>query len=319
MIGGIRNYRLGVVLLAMLTAGLCLEMQARGGGRNSSFETYIHKHYQEAIRQMERYSIPASITMAQGLVETGAGRSSLATEHNNHFGIKCHKTWAGRRTYKTDDLPDECFRSYSSWQDSYEDHSKFLLGRRYQRLFALRMDDYRGWARGLQEAGYATNKGYANKLIKIIEDYELYTLDHGKLPSWMGGRSVHRGTDRGTSARHRADQPMRPVYRSYDLLYVLADPNDSFERIAEEVGISARKLAKYNDAPLDFSLQEGDIVYLERKNSRATRGYHFHTVRIGDSMHSIAQRYGIRLDKLYKINDKDEEYVPEEGDVLKLQ
>lgn len=112
---------------------------------------------------------------------------------------------------------------------------------------------------------------------------------------------------------------MRPVYRSYDLLYVLADPNDSFERIAEEVGISARKLAKYNDAPLDFSLQEGDIVYLERKNSRATRGYHFHTVRIGDSMHSIAQRYGIRLDKLYKINDKDEEYVPEEGDVLKLQ
>lgn len=295
--------------------------------RNQAFEAYIRKHYTEAVRQMNKHGIPASITMAQGIVETGAGKSSLAVDFNNHFGIKCHTSWRGKRTYKTDDAPNECFRHYDSWEESYEDHSIFLKGRRYLPLFALRLDDYKGWAIGLQSAGYATNKGYANKLINIIEIYELYMLDFGKLPSWMDeGEATVRSTAGRGKAQHKEqhktkvpEKPLRPIYMSYGLLYVLADPSDTLEKIAEEVGISPRKLARYNDMPEGFTLQEADVVYLERKHRRASEAYVSHKVKIGDSMHSIAQRYGIRLDDLYRMNDKDGDYIPTEGDVLLLR
>ena len=286
--------------------------------RKPTYMDYIRTYQAEARRQMDRHAIPASITLAQGLIETGAGTSTLAQEHNNHFGIKCHSTWSGRRTYRRDDNPNDCFRSYPSARDSYDDHSLFLKARRYQRLFALRYDDYRGWAKGLQLCGYATNKGYANMLIKVIEDYELYTFDHGEYPTWYsgGGYAPRRTT---APARRSYDSPQRPSYLSYGLLYVLADQNDTYERIAADMGISAKKLAKYNDTPEDFPLNEGDIVYLEPKNKEASPRYSTYTVRIGDSMHDIAQRYGIRLDRLYKLNDKDGDYVPEEGDILRLR
>lgn len=290
--------------------------------RYPAYEAYIQKHYKEAIRQMDRHGIPASITMAQGLLETGAGKSSLAAEYNNHFGIKCHSTWKGKRTYKTDDAPNECFRVYASWQESYEDHSLFLKKPRYARLFTLRSDDYRAWCRGLQTAGYATNKGYANKLIQIIETYELYTLDKNQLPLWFQGERGSTPSNTAKPSRGMAkplDKPLRPVYMSYGLYYVVADPNDNLERISQETGVSVRKLALYNDIPEDMSFQEGDIIYLERKHKKATERYSVHTVVIGDSMHSISQRYGIRLENLYKLNDKDEDYVPEEGDVLRLR
>ena len=286
--------------------------------RKPTYMDYIRTYQAEARRQMDRHAIPASITLAQGLIETGAGTSTLAQEHNNHFGIKCHSTWSGRRTYRRDDNPNDCFRSYPSAKDSYDDHSLFLKARRYQRLFALRYDDYRGWAKGLQLCGYATNKGYANMLIKVIEDYELYAFDHGEYPTWYsgGGYAPRRTT---APARRSYDSPQRPSYLSYGLLYVLADQNDTYERIAADMGISAKKLAKYNDTPEDFPLNEGDIVYLEPKNKEASPRYSTYTVRIGDSMHDIAQRYGIRLDRLYKLNDKDGDYVPEEGDILRLR
>ena len=133
--------------------------------RNRTYEAYVKQYADEAIRQMSRYNIPASITIAQALVETGAGASTLASVHNNHFGIKCHKSWTGKRTYRTDDAPNECFRSYSAARESYEDHSRFLLQPRYRPLFKLDREDYRGWATGLQRCGYATNRGYANLLI----------------------------------------------------------------------------------------------------------------------------------------------------------
>lgn len=291
--------------------------------RNAVYEAYVRKHHKEAIRQMNRHSIPASITMAQGLVETGAGKSSLAMDFNNHFGIKCHNTWQGKRTYKTDDAPNECFRHYDSWQESYEDHSLFLKNKRYLKLYTLPSGDYRAWARGLQLAGYATDKGYANKLIKIIETYELYTLDEGQAPLWLGENNTiqtkHKAQKQEPIREKIVEKPLRPVYSSYGLLYVLADPNDNLERIANEVGIPARKLAKYNDVPLDIRLQEGDIIYLERKNNQATSKYRSHIVVIGDSMYSISQRYGIKLEKLYQMNNKDEDYVPTEGDILRLR
>ncbi len=287
--------------------------------RKPIYMDYVRTYSAEARRQMDKHAIPASITLAQGLIETGGGTSTLAREHNNHFGIKCHTTWTGKRTYKRDDNPNDCFRSYPTAEASYQDHSLFLKGRRYQRLYALRYDDYRGWAKGLQLCGYATNKGYANMLIKVIEDYELYSFDRGELPSWYGSAQPSRSQTKYRSSGKSYDNPMRPSYLSYGLLYVLADQNDSYERIAEDMGISAKKLAKYNDTPLDYPLNEGDVVYLEPKNKEATSRYSTYTVRIGDSMHDISQRFGIRLERLYKLNDKDEDYIPEEGDVLRLR
>ena len=287
--------------------------------RKPIYMDYVRTYSAEARRQMDKHAIPASITLAQGLIETAGGTSTLAREHNNHFGIKCHTTWTGKRTYKRDDNPNDCFRSYPTAEASYQDHSLFLKGRRYQRLFALRYDDYRGWAKGLQLCGYATNKGYANMLIKVIEDYELYSFDRGELPSWYGSAQPSRSQTKHRSSGKSYDNPMRPSYLSYGLLYVLADQNDSYERIAEDMGISAKKLAKYNDTPLDYPLNEGDVVYLEPKNKEATSRYSTYTVRIGDSMHDISQRFGIRLERLYKLNDKDEDYIPEEGDVLRLR
>ena len=287
--------------------------------RKPIYMDYVRTYSAEARRQMDKHAIPASITLAQGLIETGGGTSTLAREHNNHFGIKCHTTWTGKRTYKRDDNPNDCFRSYPTAEASYNDHSLFLKGRRYQRLYALRYDDYRGWAKGLQLCGYATNKGYANMLIKVIEDYELYSFDRGELPSWYGSAQPSRSQTKYRSSGKSYDNPMRPSYLSYGLLYVLADQNDSYERIAEDMGIPAKKLAKYNDTPLDYPLNEGDVVYLEPKNKEATSRYSTYTVRIGDSMHDISQRFGIRLERLYKLNDKDEDYIPEEGDVLRLR
>ena len=313
------KYRLYSCILVCLVAVATLVAQTPR--RQEAVEGYIRKHCKEAIRQMDRYNVPASITMAQGIVETGAGRSSLAKDFNNHFGIKCHRSWSGKRTYKTDDAPNECFRSYDKWEDSYEDHSIFLKNKRYLSLSALRSDDYRGWAKGLQMAGYATDKGYANRLIQMIETYELYALDGGKYPLWMGDDKSFNRPEPSPQRRqtHRVQTPQRPIYMSYGLYYVLADPGDNLQRIADDVGASAKKLARYNDVPLDMTFQEGDIIYLEKKHSRATESYKSHVVTIGDSMYSIAQRYGIRLEQLYKMNNKDEDYVPTEGDVLRLR
>lgn len=262
--------------------------------------------------------------MAQALVETGAGTSTLASVHNNHFGIKCHKSWRGKTTYRTDDAPNECFRSYQSAMESYEDHSKFLLQPRYQSLFRLKQTDYVGWAKGLQRCGYATNKGYANLLIKMIENYELYALDRERYPEWMQGGSFGRKSPKSNIKQSKnkgkgATVLTHEAYRSYGLLYILANEGDSFESIANEMQMKSSTLARYNDAPEDFPLNKGDVVYLEKKNSRASEKYYEHVVKVGDSMHSISQKYGIRMKNLYKLNKKDYEYVPEEGDVLKLR
>lgn len=317
--------------LCLWLVGLCCAYGLQAQVRHESYMSYIQLHSSEAIRQMDRHAIPASITLAQGLIETGAGRSTLAKEHNNHFGIKCHREWQGKRAKHTDDARNECFRSYGSWQESYEDHSLFLKRPRYARLFSLRTDDYIGWARGLQEAGYATNKGYANMLIKMIETYELYTFDHSEYPTWwtQAGkpkRSKERGQEMARKPKRQEQQTsqasrvdMRPVYKSYGLLYVIANEGDTFKSLSQELDISVRRLTRYNEVPQDFTLQEGDIIYLERKNRSAKRPYEHHIVRIGDSMHSIAQRYGMRIDRLYQINKLDDEYVPLEGDTLKLR
>ena len=270
------------------------------------YTQYINEYYPLAIEQMKQYKIPASITLAQALLESNAGQSDLARNANNHFGIKCHN-WSGDKTYKDDDQVDDCFRVYKSVRDSYEDHSIFLKsGKRYASLFTLSPTDYVGWARGLKLAGYATNPAYADKLIHIIESYNLDRYDS---PDWKYAPVY---------TESNAHVPML----ANGLVYIVARQGDTMQSIADEFGIPRRKLIQYNDLYKQYVPAAGDIIYLHRKNARAKKPYNAHTVSNGESMYSISQTYGVRLRNLYKMNkDKGElyDYSPAVGDVLRLR
>lgn len=295
-----------LIFLAFCFLGI---VQVHAQRKNPSYIKYIDQYSHIAVNHQAKYGIPASITLAQGILESGAGQSELARRSNNHFGIKCHTDWGGSRTYHDDDYRGECFRKYNKVEDSYDDHALFLTRRpRYASLFKLDIKDYKGWARGLQNCGYATDKAYANKLIKMIEDYELYKYDSYK-------RSVNKLS---VAPKSRAIVK-RTIYKTHGLIYVYAKANDSFEDIAYDLGFSPKDLQKYNEVPVDFPLQKGDIIYLQKKKRKADKPYYEHVVQIGESMHSISQKYGVRIKNLYKLNKKDGEYIPEEGDVLRLR
>jgi len=296
-------------LVLLFTSVLVLTGTATAQKKNASYQKYVKDYSDLAIQHQRKYKIPASITLAQGILESGAGQSDLARRSNNHFGIKCHTDWKGGRVYHDDDLRGECFRKYKKVEDSYEDHSKFLAERpRYASLFKLNITDYKGWARGLQKCGYATDKAYANKLIKMIEDYELCKYDS-------------QGKKRASNEKSQPQAPVirRTVYKTHGLLYVYAESNDTFESVAASTGFKAKDLKKFNEVPGDFPLQKGDIVYLQKKKVKADKPNYDHVVQTGESMHSIAQKYGIQIKSLYKINKKQPDYTPAEGDVLKLR
>lgn len=273
---------------------------------NSAYQNYIDEYKDLAIEQMLKHRIPASITLAQGLLESGAGRSSLATRGNNHFGIKCHD-WKGASMRRDDDAPNECFRVYDSPRESYEDHSKFLQRKRYQRLFSLSITDYKGWARGLKACGYATNPRYAEQLISVIELYKLHQYDKAK--NYDKFRLEHSGGAIGLT---------HAIYSYNKNYYIKVRKGDTLNGISKEVGISVRKLAKYNEIDRDAILHPGDVIYMKKKQKHATKEYkkRTHRVRAGESMYSIAQFYGMRLKYLYKKNNLDPDYTPRIGDEL---
>ena len=274
--------------------------------QNQQYVKYIEQYKALAVDQMKKYNIPASITLAQALLESGAGQSELARNSNNHFGIKCHD-WAGRKVYRDDDTRDDCFRVYKSVRDSYEDHSIFLSShQRYAGLFRLKPTDYVGWARGLKMAGYATNPAYADRLINIIESYNLDRLDSDK---WKYAPTYY------------PEAPHTP-HLANGLVYVVARQGDTMQGIADEFKIPRSKLIRYNDLYKTYVPQKGDIIYLHRKNARAQKGYAVHIVKDGDSMYLISQMYGIRLARLYKMNkDKGDIYTysPRINDLIRLR
>lgn len=288
----------------------CVQAQTKW---NQTYQQYINQYKDLAIEQMIKYRIPASITLAQGLLESGAGKSELARKGNNHFGIKCHG-WKDRTVYYDDDAKNECFRAYKNVYESYEDHSRFLVnGQRYRKLFNLRMTDYKGWAKGLKAAGYATNPQYANRLIDIIHVYELDRFDRAKSYDKFFARRSKDMTVNGA--------PLHTIYEFNGIYYVKARSGDTFRSISKEVGISYRSLAKYNERDRNDVLNDGDIVYLKKKRSKAPKSYkgRLHRVREGESMYSISQLYGIRLKDLYKINGLAPDYQIKVGDGLKLR
>lgn len=286
--------------LLFIVSGLLLHAQTR----NREYEAYIKQYRDIAVEEMKKYRIPASITLAQGLLESGAGQSSLARKSNNHFGIKCGSDWRGKTVRHDDDARRECFRAYKHPKDSYEDHSKFLANRpRYASLFKLKITDYKGWAKGLKKAGYATNPRYAQQLIDIIELYDLHKYDQKGGLKWM------------------KDHPNpHQTYLANGLVYIVVRAGDSWKSISKELGISQRKLRKYNDLYKGYALQAGDILYLEKKKRKASKDYIVHVLRSGESMYSISQKYGIRLDRLYKLNKMSPEApAPATGTILRLR
>ena len=279
-----------------------LSLQAQT--RNKQYEEYIKQYRDIAVEEMKKYHIPASITLAQGLLESGAGQSTLARKSNNHFGIKCGSDWNGKSVRHDDDERNECFRAYKHPKQSYEDHSKFLVSRpRYASLFKLKITDYKGWARGLKKAGYATNPRYAEQLIGIIELYDLDKYDKKGGLKWM----------------KENPNPHQP-YIANGLVYIIVRQGDTWKSISKEFDISRKKLRKYNDLYKGYELKVGDILYLEKKNRRADKEHIVHVLRAGESMYSISQRYGIRLERLYKLNKMSEDApTPEVGTILRLR
>lgn len=291
-------------IIVMTLMGILYIWPLQAQTRSKQYEDYIKKYRELAVEEMRRYHIPASITLAQGLLESGAGQSTLARKSNNHFGIKCGSDWSGKTVRHDDDARNECFRAYKHPRQSYEDHSKFLVGRpRYASLFKLKITDYKGWARGLKKAGYATNPRYAEQLIGIIELYDLHQYDRKDALKFL----------------KKNPNPHQP-YIANDLLYIVVRSGDTWKAISKEFDISSKKLRKYNDLYKGYVLQVGDILYLEEKNKRAGKEHIVHVLRAGESMHSISQKYGIRLKNLYKLNKMDpDDSAPETGTILRLR
>lgn len=297
-----------IILFFALFVCLCSYGQVKW---NQTFQDYIDTYKEVAIDQMLRYHIPASITLAQGLLESGAGKSELATKGNNHFGIKCH-SWTGRTMHHDDDLRQECFRCYDSALESYEDHSKFLTGKgRYSSLFNLAITDYKGWAHGLKAAGYATNPKYAPHLIEIIEVYQLYQYDTATSANLSSYQNKTY-----TQPVEAPRQPVKKVEENYantfghevkicnNTYYIIARQGDTFESLAQEFGLKASKLAGYNDLPKGANPEAGKPVFLETKKGRADKSFSGvpHIVSEGESLHSIAQKYAIKMSSLLKMN-----------------
>ena len=282
--------------------------------RNTAYQQYVDKYKDAAIEQMHRYKIPASITLAQALLESGAGTSYLAKNANNHFGIKVGTGWSGPYVTRDDDHKNEHFRKYKNVEESYEDHSQFLLKDRYKRLFDLNPLDYKAWARGLKACGYATSPTYAERLITIIETYELDDYDEDRI----GLRKYKRKTQPEVQYTAPTKHPVRTVN---GIQCITMREGDTWDAIAKETQIAKKKLLKFNEVDEDFLPPVGTNIFLNKKAKKADTQYkdYWHKVKAGESMYTICQFYGIRIDALYKMNFKDDSYIPVTGDLLKVR
>ena len=298
-----------------------------------SREEYIRRYKGLVLESQEVYGSPASVKMAQALLESDNGNSRLAREANNHFGIKCKSYWTGMTISHDDDAKGECFRKYASVEESFKDHSEFLDNSpRYQDLFKLDTLDYKGWAYGLKAAGYATDPNYPERLIKIIEDNQLYLLDRNQeLPEEMPRRPEPIVTETPAPSAvpvKKIDvdnyvvsvQKLKgySLYHNNGSQFIVANDGDTFESLSRKIGISAKRLRKLNDLPADAQLGGGDMVYVRSKAKRSGNGKLVHIVREGDTMHSISQQYGIRLKNLASMNHRDVDARLEVGQQIRL-
>jgi hypothetical protein len=295
--------------------------------QGTSVEDYIQKYSSLAVEEMNKWGVPASITLAQGILESGSGNSELARKANNHFGIKCHKEWKGKTFHMDDDEKGECFRKYDSPEDSYHDHSDFLVSRdRYDFLFLLEVTDYKSWAHGLKKAGYATNPRYADLLIRIIEENKLYLFDEGK--EWEQKTEVRRQKEVKTDSVTRIGLPYeaipfgeggdhREMFLNNTVIFIYSREGDTWEGIAREFGIYGWQVRKYNELRKKDEIVAGEVIYLEKKRNKALK--ESHTVKSGETMRNISQRYGVKEKALCRLNDMKAGSEPEAGKRLVLR
>lgn len=289
--------------------------------RRISANAYINAYKDIAVSEMKRSGIPASITLAQGMLESDNGNSSLVADGNNHFGIKCHD-WNGPAIYKDDDSRNECFRKYKNAEESYRDHTDFLLSKqRYNFLFSYKSTDYKSWAKGLKKAGYATNPNYPEKLIRLIEDnnLHLYDLDVAVADKTRMSRTTRKKGEVATETDFTINLNKHPVYKRNDVEYTVAKNGDSVEKLARELEMFNWELLKYNELTKDSALHEGEILYLQPKRRRAERGKEFHTVQPGETVYSISQLYGVKSRMIRKFNRLSPDSVVNEGTTLNLR
>jgi hypothetical protein len=281
--------RTGLIILILLMSFVVV----RGQERLTRAE-YIELYSDLAMKEMQRTGIPASIKLAQACLESDNGNSRLAREGRNHFGIKCHD-WTGRRIHHDDDEKNECFRNYKTVYQSYIDHSEFLTGKtRYAELFTLKPDDYIGWSRGLKRAGYATSPSYADLLIKIIEENELYKFDQMVL---SGERIPSPYED------YSEERLSRTIYTNNRVEFVVAGRGDTPGSLRDEMDLYPREIYRYNDIERGAQLDSGMVIYLQPKRFRAAKGNDFHVVNEGETMWDISQKYAVKLNRLYRMNN----------------
>ena len=315
-------------IAAVLLALVCMTAAAQ-----TPQEKYIQKYAPIAVKEMHRSGVPASITLAQGLLESGSGLSKLATQGNNHFGIKCHKDWTGKRMYMDDDRKGECFRVYKKAEDSFRDHSDFLRYRdRYKFLFDLRPTDYKGWAYGLKKAGYATDPKYPAKLIKYIEDYNLAQYDRKgalegkkvpepphKIEEPVVVRPARTGVDVPISEEYNFNLDT-PLYSVNGVPFIYASKGQTYASIAKEHQLFKSEILRFNDLKADMELLPGTIVYLASKKNKAQVGLDMYIVeKDGEDFHAICQRFAVKEKAVLKRNRLSYPVTLREGDELKLR
>ena len=291
-------------------------------------EKYIEKFAPLAVEEMQRSGIPASVTLAQAFLESRYGESELASEFNNHFGIKCHNDWKGARTYYDDNVKGECFRVYSDASESFRDHSDFLRYQdRYKSLFDLKITDYKGWARGLKAAGYATDPSYAVKLIQIIEEYDLTKYDGGlqkdsEKTVKPSPHALETPRELDGNIREEHNFPMgRPVYEQNGVPFVYAADGETYESIALANNLFRKELLHYNDLDQDTRLDPGTVVYLQAKKNKAAKGVEKYILGPDEvtTIREIGQRFGVKESALRRLNGFTKDFEPQEGDTIILR
>lgn len=268
-----------------------------------SREEYIKRWQLVAIEEMNRSGIPASITMAQGCLESNNGNSDLSKKSNNHFGIKCKKGWKGKKVYYDDDAKNECFRKYRTVEDSFVDHSNFLIDNpRYGSLFKLKNTDYKGWAKGLKKAGYATARDYDKHLIRIIEENELHRLDKRMSYREMAKFEQESVSNIFSNSLSLNSTNRHEIIKFNRVKSVVSRTGDTYEMLAQELGLKTWELYRFNDQAKGYRPVANEIVYIKPKKKKASKNSITYKAQQGESMHYISQMYGIKLKPLYKRN-----------------
>jgi len=327
-------YVVQFVLFVFLISCKAYKPMVSNSGSVGSAQDYINRYKDLAVSEMKRTGIPASITLAQGIIESDFGRSRLAKEGNNHFGIKCHNDWTGPTIRHNDDRRNECFRKYSKPEESFYDHSDFLKsGSRYSSLFYLNPTDYKGWAMGLKKAGYATNPDYANMLIRKIEENNLMYFD--RIDKRSSLQPPYTITKKDSGAVSEPDNKRNPVavfdentevaarvqrvMENNRIQYIVVKEIDTREKLEKEFQLLRWELPRYNELDNDFKLIPGQILYLQPKRDKAEPGKEYHNSIEGETMYLISQKYGIKLKSLYEMNRMTEGSEPEAGTQIWLR